>query len=100
MPHLRFGQRSTPTQVASLPGLNIEATAASYGADVHHAVDTDQVVAMLRAGVDDRDRPTHINLWYEEGQSGAALPTLSPAADSAAATARNVPSTRCRRSRT
>jgi benzoylformate decarboxylase len=45
-----------------LPGLNIEATAASYGADAHEATDTDQVAALLRAGIDDRERPTLINV--------------------------------------
>jgi thiamine pyrophosphate-dependent acetolactate synthase large subunit-like protein len=45
-----------------LPGLNIEATAASYGIEAHEATDTDQVAEMLRAGVDDRDRPTLINV--------------------------------------
>ena len=45
-----------------LPGLNIEATAASYGIDAHEATDTDQVAEMLRAGVDDRERPTLINV--------------------------------------
>jgi len=45
-----------------LPGLNIEATAASYGVDAHEATDTDQLAEMLRAGVDDRDRPTLINV--------------------------------------
>ena len=45
-----------------LPELNIEATAASYGIDAHEATDTDQVAEMLRAGVDDRERPTLINV--------------------------------------
>ncbi|MEU9484125.1 thiamine pyrophosphate-dependent enzyme [Streptomyces decoyicus] len=45
-----------------LPGLNIAATAASYGIDAHEATDTDQVAEMLRAGVDDRERPTLINV--------------------------------------
>lgn len=45
-----------------LPELNIVATAASYGIDAHEATDTDQVAEMLRAGVDDRERPTLINV--------------------------------------
>jgi benzoylformate decarboxylase len=45
-----------------LPRLNIEATAASYGIDAHEASDTDQIAEMLRAGVDDRERPTLINV--------------------------------------
>jgi benzoylformate decarboxylase len=45
-----------------LPGLNVEDIAASYGIDTHEATDTDQVAEMLRAGVDDRERPTLINV--------------------------------------
>lgn len=45
-----------------LPELNIAATAASYGIDAHEATDTDQVAELLRGGVDDRERPTLINV--------------------------------------
>jgi thiamine pyrophosphate-dependent acetolactate synthase large subunit-like protein len=55
-----------------LPGLNIAATAASYGIDAHEATDTDQVAEMLRAGVDDRDRPTLINVRTSKVQEAPA----------------------------
>jgi len=45
-----------------LPGLNIEATAASYGIEAHVATDTEQVAELLRAAVDDREHPTLINV--------------------------------------
>ncbi len=44
-----------------LPGLNIVATAASYGVDAHEANTTDEVVELVRAGIADRQRPTLIN---------------------------------------
>ncbi|WP_406502850.1 benzoylformate decarboxylase [Streptomyces sp. NBC_01602] len=49
-----------------LPGLDIKATAASYGVDVHEATDTDQVSDMLRAAVNDRETPTLINVRTEK----------------------------------
>ncbi|MGW2027913.1 benzoylformate decarboxylase [Streptomyces decoyicus] len=55
-------ERTTGVPGLDLPGLNIVATAASYGIDAHEATDTDQVAEMLRAGVDDRERPTLINV--------------------------------------
>ena len=60
----QFGEIESATGVPGLdlPGLNIEATAASYGIDTHEATDTDQVAEMLRAGVEDRERPTLINV--------------------------------------
>lgn len=45
-----------------LPGLDITATAASYGIDAHDADNSDDAAEMLRAGVKDRDRPTLINV--------------------------------------
>ncbi|OBI27204.1 hypothetical protein A5709_05890 [Mycobacterium sp. E1386] len=44
-----------------LPGLNVVATAASYGVDAHEAHTTDEVIELLRSGVADRQRPTLIN---------------------------------------
>jgi benzoylformate decarboxylase len=44
-----------------LPGLDVVATAASYGVDAHEAHTTDDVVEMVRAGIADRARPTLIN---------------------------------------
>jgi benzoylformate decarboxylase len=44
-----------------LPGLDIVATAASYGIDAHEAHDSDEVTKLVEAAVADRDRPTLIN---------------------------------------
>ena len=44
-----------------LPGLNIVATAASYGVDAHEAHSTDEVIDLVESGITDRDRPTLIN---------------------------------------
>jgi thiamine pyrophosphate-dependent acetolactate synthase large subunit-like protein len=44
-----------------IPGLDVVATAASYGFDAHEAQSTDEVVELVRAGVADRERPTLIN---------------------------------------
>jgi benzoylformate decarboxylase len=44
-----------------LPGLNIVATAASYGVDAHEAHTTDEVTHLVKAGIADRQRPTLIN---------------------------------------
>jgi benzoylformate decarboxylase len=60
-----------------LPGLNIEATAASYGVDAHEATDTEQVAEMLRAGVDDRERPTLINVRTNKVKKAAPRLTSS-----------------------
>ena len=45
-----------------LPGLNVVATAASYGVDAHEAHSTDEVIALVESGVADRERPTLINV--------------------------------------
>jgi hypothetical protein len=45
-----------------LPGLDIVATAASYGVRAHEAHDTDEIVELFRSGIEDRDRPTLINV--------------------------------------
>jgi benzoylformate decarboxylase len=45
-----------------LPGLDIVATAASYGVDSHEAHDTDELTKLLQAGIADRTRPTLINV--------------------------------------
>jgi benzoylformate decarboxylase len=44
-----------------IPGLDIVATAASYGVDAHEAHSTDDVSKLVEAGIADRDRPTLIN---------------------------------------
>jgi benzoylformate decarboxylase len=44
-----------------IPGLDVVATAASYGVDSHEAQSTDEVVELVRAGIADRERPTLIN---------------------------------------
>lgn len=55
-----------------LPGLNITATAASYGVDAHEATDSDELADMLRAGVGDRERPTLINVRTTKVHQAAA----------------------------
>ena len=40
-----------------LPGLNIVATAASYGVDAHEAHTTDEVVELVKDGIADRRSP-------------------------------------------
>jgi benzoylformate decarboxylase len=45
-----------------LPGLDIVATARSYGVDAHEATSTDEVAALVKAGIADRDRPTLVNV--------------------------------------
>ena len=45
-----------------LPGLDIVATARSYGVDAHQATTTDDVAELLNVGIADRDRPTLINV--------------------------------------
>jgi benzoylformate decarboxylase len=57
-----------------LPGLNIEATAASYGIDAHVATDTDQLAEMVHAGVEDRERPTLINVRTNQVKKAAPRP--------------------------
>ncbi|PXX10329.1 benzoylformate decarboxylase [Mycolicibacterium moriokaense] len=44
-----------------LPGIDIVATAASYGVDAHDAQSADEVSELVRAGIADRQRPTLIN---------------------------------------
>jgi thiamine pyrophosphate-dependent acetolactate synthase large subunit-like protein len=44
-----------------IPGLDIVATAASYGVDAHEAHSSDEVYELVKAGIADRDRPTLIN---------------------------------------
>ena len=45
-----------------LPGLDIVATAVSYGVRAHEAHDSEEVVELFRSGIEDRDRPTLINV--------------------------------------
>ena len=44
-----------------LPGLDIVATAASYGLDAHEAHTADEVTQLVKAGIADRQQPTLIN---------------------------------------
>jgi benzoylformate decarboxylase len=44
-----------------VPGLDVVATAASYGVDAHEAHSVDEVSELVAAGIADRDRPTLIN---------------------------------------
>jgi len=44
-----------------VPGLDVVATAASYGVDAHEAHTVDEVTELVAAGIADRDRPTLIN---------------------------------------
>ncbi|HEY6277081.1 MAG TPA: benzoylformate decarboxylase [Streptosporangiaceae bacterium] len=59
----QFGLREQTAGVPGLdlPGLDIVATAASYGVDAYQARSTDDVTDLVRAGAADRDRPTLIN---------------------------------------
>ena len=44
-----------------LPGLDIVATAASYGLDAHEAHTADEVTQLVKDGIADRQQPTLIN---------------------------------------
>ena len=46
----------------NLPGLDITATAASYGVSAHQACSTDDVAKLVREGIADRANPTLINV--------------------------------------
>ena len=52
---------NTSTLQIYIPGLDIVATAASYGVDAHEAHSSDEVFELVKAGIADRDRPTLIN---------------------------------------
>ena len=56
-----------------LPGLDIVSTAASYGVQAYEAHDSEEVVELFRSGIEDRDRPTLINVPV----SHVKLPTAS-----------------------
>ena len=45
-----------------LPGLDIVATTANYGVRAHEAHDSEEVVELFRSRIEDRDRPTLINV--------------------------------------
>jgi len=45
-----------------IPGLDVVATAASYGVDAHEAHSTDEVTKLVESGIADRERPTLINV--------------------------------------
>lgn len=55
-------EHTTGVPGLDLPGLDIVATARSYGVDAHEAASTDEVAGLLKAGIADRDRPTLINI--------------------------------------
>jgi len=55
-------EHATGVPGLDLPGLDIVATARSYGVDAHEAKTTDEVAELLNAGIADRDRPTLINI--------------------------------------
>ena len=54
-----------------LPGLDVVATAASYGVDAHEAHSADEVTELVRAGIADRTRPTLINCATETVEAAA-----------------------------
>ncbi len=45
-----------------MPGLDVVATAASYGVDAHEAHTVDEVTELVKAGIADRELPTLINV--------------------------------------
>jgi benzoylformate decarboxylase len=55
-------EHTTGVPGLDLPGLDIVATARSYGVDAHEAKTTDDVAELLNAGIADRERPTLINI--------------------------------------
>ncbi len=55
-------EHTTGVPGLDLPGLDIVATARSYGVDAHEAGTTDEVAELLNAGIADRNRPTLINV--------------------------------------
>ena len=71
-------EHATGVPGLDLPGLNIEATAASYGVDAHEATDTDQLAEMLRAGVDDREGPTLVNVQTKKVKKASPPMTSLP----------------------
>jgi thiamine pyrophosphate-dependent acetolactate synthase large subunit-like protein len=66
-----------------LSGLDIVATAASYGVRAHEAHDTDEIVELFRSGIEDRDHPTLINV----PTTRVSLPAGAKAAKPASVTA-------------
>ena len=60
----QFGglEKTTGVPGLDLPGLDVAATAASYGVDAHDAHNTDDLAKLVEAGIADRDRPTLINV--------------------------------------
>jgi thiamine pyrophosphate-dependent acetolactate synthase large subunit-like protein len=59
---VRSNRKTSGVPGLDLPGLDIVATAASYGVTASQAHDTDELVELFRAGITDRDRPTLINV--------------------------------------
>jgi benzoylformate decarboxylase len=66
-----------------LPGLDIVATATSYGVRAHEAHDTDEIVELFRSGIEDRNHPTLINV----PTTRVSLPAGAKAAKPASVTA-------------
>jgi len=60
----QFGawERTAGVPGLDLPGLDIVATAASYGVDAHEAHTTDEVTKLVESGVAHRERPTLVNV--------------------------------------
>lgn len=55
-------EHATGVPGLDLPGLDVVATARSYGVDAHEAKSTDDVAELLHSGIADRSRPTLINV--------------------------------------
>jgi thiamine pyrophosphate-dependent acetolactate synthase large subunit-like protein len=68
----QFGviEKSSGVPGLDVPGLDVVATAASYGVDAHHARDTGELAHLFGAGVADRGRPTLINVRTTTVQTG------------------------------
>lgn len=60
----QFGALEKTAGVPGLdvPGLDVTATAASYGVSAHQAGSTDEVAELVREGIADRANPTLINV--------------------------------------
>jgi benzoylformate decarboxylase len=61
-----------------LPALDIVGTAASYGVQAYEAHDSEEVVELLRSGIEQHDRPTLINVPVNRVTLGAGRPDPKP----------------------
>jgi len=61
-----------------LPALDIVDTAASYGVQAYEAHDSEEVVELLRSGIEQRDRPTLINVPTNRVKMPAATQVTKP----------------------